>query len=257
MERIVDRLAKWKMHQFYSKHPEIVQALPPTAILTLSSLTSFMNKYNKVYLKANTIHTGRGIIKAWRIPNGYKYVRVRGKVNSCPSTTALCRDIKKMYPNELFIVQKEIKLAKMNGRAYDIRVMMMRDGTRKWQYAGMIAKVHGQGSIVSNVRRGGGYVTTVGHALQQSGFDKSRIDQIQKQLIELSRTIMHHSEKYPFYSFQTGIDLAVDKYGKVWIIEVNLHNPSHGLFKQLEDKTYYRRVRKLYMDYLKHNKRLI
>ncbi|KQX68230.1 hypothetical protein ASD40_25500 [Paenibacillus sp. Root444D2] len=42
-----------------------------------------------------------------------------------------------------------------------------------------------------------------------------------------------------FIPFQSGIDLAVDKEGRIWIIEVNVHNPSHGLFNKLKNKQYY------------------
>jgi uncharacterized circularly permuted ATP-grasp superfamily protein len=257
MQRIVDRLAKWKMHQFFAQNPQISSFLPPSALLTPTSLVTFIDRYNTVYIKANTIHTGRGIVKAWKNRNGYQYVRVRGKVQNSPSANHLFKKVKEISLHELFIVQKGIDLATINGRPYDIRVMMMRDGARKWQFAGMLAKVHGPLSIVSNIKRGGGYVIDVESALAQSNFDKVQIRRIKNQLIELSRKIIQYSDKYPFYSFQSGIDLAVDKSGSVWIIEVNLHNPSHGLFKQLKNKTYYNQVLRLYRDYRKNNTRLI
>lgn len=257
MQRIVDRLAKWKMHRFLSRHPKINRHLPPTAVLTPATITSFANRYQAVYIKGNTLHTGSGIIKAWRTTHGYKYVRVRGKINLASSESDLYRRIKQVHPNELFIIQKAIDLATIDKRPYDIRVMMMRDANRKWQYAGMVAKVHGPGSVISNVRRGGGYVTTVEDALTRSNFNAAQIRQIKHQLVDLSSQIIAYSEKYPFFSYQSGIDLAVDKQGRVWVIEVNLHNPSHGLFRQLADKTAYYRIRKLYVAYLSHNKRLI
>lgn len=257
MQRIVDRLAKWKMHRFYSKHREISRYLPPTTLLTERSLVNYVRQYGSVYIKANTIHTGRGIVKAWRVRDGYDFIRVRGKVQHAPSASHLVDKVKEIDHKELFIVQKGIDLATIDGRPYDIRVMMMRDGARQWQFAGMLAKVHGPGSIVSNVRRGGGYVLSVENALTKSNFNHAQVRRVKHELIQLSRKIITYSEKYPFYSFQSGIDLAVDKAGRLWIVEVNLHNPSHGLFKQLKDKTYYNRVRKLYRDYLQHNTRLI
>jgi hypothetical protein len=136
--------------------------------------------------------------------------------------------------------------------------MMMRDGKRNWEYAGMIAKVSGIGSVVSNVGSGRGYALTIEEALKKSlKWNKFKIASIKKQLIRLSYAIIHYSEKYPFYSFQSGIDLAVDKNGQIWIIEVNLHNPSHSLFKKIDDKTYFKRIGRLYSSYRRHNKRII
>ncbi|TXK68122.1 hypothetical protein FU659_34465 [Paenibacillus sp. N3.4] len=74
------------------------------------------------------------------------------------------------------LVQKAIDLASINGRPFSIRLMLMRDGQRRWKYAGMIAKVSGEGSVISNVRRGGGYATTVDEALVKSfGYGRERI----------------------------------------------------------------------------------
>jgi uncharacterized circularly permuted ATP-grasp superfamily protein len=252
------KLAKWKLHRFYVKNPQIANYLPPTAVFHPSSLSTFMEKYHTVYIKPNTQHTGNGVIKAWKSAQGYQFVRVRGKVNQSHSLQDLHGRIRKMSPKRMFIIQKAVDLARIGGRPFDIRVMMMRDGKRKWQYAGMVAKVAGQASIISNVLRGRGYATTVEDALTRSlQLGNTENARIKKELLQLSRKIIHYSDKYPFYSFQSGIDLAVDKMGKIWIIEVNLHNPSHSLFNAIKDKTFFKRIRYLYSDYRKHNKRLI
>jgi hypothetical protein len=60
-------------------------------------------------------------------------------------------------------------------------------------------KVSGEGSVISNVRRGG-YATNSG-----------------------------------YQSYETGIVLGMDQTGKLWIIEVNLAYPSFELFKRLPD----------------------
>ncbi|NOU85457.1 YheC/YheD family protein [Paenibacillus sp. LMG 31460] len=252
------RLAKWNLHRFYSKHSWIAKHLPPTTFYTRETLSSFLQKYKTIYIKANTQHTGKGIIKAWKTTKGYQFVKVRGKTTFASSIEDIHQHIKNTSPQTTFIVQKAIDLAEINSRPFDIRVMMMRDGQCKWNYAGMVVKVAGQGSVVSNVQRGGGYVISIEEALKQSLlFNKERIESIKKQLISLSYKIMHYSQKFPFYSFQCGIDLAVDKKGRIWIIEVNLHNPSHGLFNKQKNKSSFKRIGHLYTDYRKHNKRLI
>lgn len=251
-------LDKWKMHRFYSNNAAIAKYLPPTGQFTKQTLSHFMNRYKKVYIKAARVHTGRGIVKAWKSKKGYRFIKIRGKATDASSTQELYRKVKNALPVRSIIIQKAIDLAPVNGRTFDIRVMMMRDAQRQWQYGGMVAKVAGSGSIISNVRRGGGYVLNVEESLRKSlKCDHKRAANIKKELIKLSRNIMKYSEKHPFFSYQCGIDLAVDKKGKVWVIEVNLHNPSHGLFNKLTDKTFYRRIGGLYRAYRKHNKRVI
>ncbi|MCC2685584.1 MAG: YheC/YheD family protein [Paenibacillaceae bacterium] len=250
-------LGKGMLHRFYSKDAEIRPFLPPTASFTRESAKHFLRNYGVVYIKSTAVHTGKGVIKAWKAGGGYRFVKVKGKVHSASSTADLHRKIKP-NPKASFIIQKAIDLARIGGRPYDIRVMMMRDGERRWHYAGMLAKVAGKGSIVSNVNRGGGYATTIENALAKSlGYGPKRIRDTMRRLLALSSRIVAYSERYPFYSFQCGIDLAVDKQGRIWIIEVNLHNPSHGLFNRLSDKTFYRKIGRLYASYRRKNKRLM
>ncbi|WP_338130664.1 YheC/YheD family protein [Cohnella ginsengisoli] len=74
----------------------------------------------------------------------------------------------KLRKKPIHVVQKAIPLAKAGGRSFDIRVMMMRHRSR-WTYIGMLAKVAGAGSVITNVRRGNGYVLSVPEALRQAG----------------------------------------------------------------------------------------
>ncbi|QGQ96474.1 YheC/YheD family protein [Paenibacillus psychroresistens] len=251
------RLSKWKMHRFYAKKPAFAKHLPHSASFSSRSLAKFMKKYKNVYIKATHQHTGRGIIKAWKINRGYRFIKVRGRARFSPTIKHLYKKIRKVGGSRSYIIQRTIKLARINGRTFDIRVMMMRNRRRKWKYAGIIAKVSGSGSVVSNVLRGRGYALGLKKALKKSlNWNATKSAKIKKQLIRLSKKIIRYSDKYPFYSYQSGIDLAIDKKGRIWIIEVNLHNPSHGLFKD-KDKKAYKRIGHLYSSYRRHNKRVI
>ncbi|KRF43631.1 hypothetical protein ASG93_01535 [Paenibacillus sp. Soil787] len=253
--RIVDRLAKWKMHRFYERNPLLAKHLPPTAVMTPSSLAIFLGKYKTVYIKGNTVHTGKAVIKAWKTAAGYKYVWKTGKVLSASSPADLFQQIKRRMPHELFILQQGIDLARVKGRAFDVRVMIMRNRRRRWHYAGMIAKIHGPRSVVSNYSAGASY-TSIENALGKAGFTAKKVEGIKRRMIALSRAIIFYSEKYPFFSYQSGIDLAVDKKGNIWIIEVNLHNPGHFVFKVLKDNSY-QTIKHLFTEYCKYNKRRI
>ena len=133
-----------------------------------SSLSTFMNKYKNVYIKATHQHTGRGIIKAWKINHGYRFIKVRGKARFSPTIKHLYKKIKKVGGSRSYIIQRTIDLAKINGKTFDIRVMMMRNRKRKWKYAGIVAKVSGSGSVVSNVLEGRGYALELKKALKKS-----------------------------------------------------------------------------------------
>jgi hypothetical protein len=242
--------SKWELHKLYSKHPDIGQLVPPTAVLSLKTLMRFLNKYNKVYIKGKNSHTGSGIIKAWKTENGYRFVRVKGKPVDVSSILELYTNVKRGRADKSIIVQKAIDLARIEGRPFSIRLMMMRDGQRKWHYTGMLAKVSGEGSIITNVRRGGGYAATIDEALAKSlGYRRERILKVKKKLIRIGFDIIDHSIKRGYLSHESGLDLGIDRKGKIWIIEVNLCYPSYGIFNRLEDKTFYNKIKRLAADY--------
>jgi hypothetical protein len=247
--------SKWELHRLYSKHPRLSKCLPPTSILTLRSLKQYLEDYRTIYIKGSTQHTGAGIIKAMKTKNGYRFIRVKGKAVDVASINDLYDQIKDGRSRRSIVVQKAIDLASINGRHFSIRLMLMKDGNRKWQYAGMLAKVAGEGSVVTNVRRGEGYATTIDDALARSlGYDRKRIEKVKRELIRIGYEIGRHATKNGYRTHETGIDLGMDKSGNIWIIEVNLLYPSYGLFNRLQDKTFYRKIKSLAADYKKHQK---
>jgi hypothetical protein len=249
--------SKWSLHKFFSKDPVIRSYLPPTALYQRSTLEAYLSKYNSVFIKPTNKYQGIGVHKVWKIPGGYQFVKERGEPE-CASTLDELRQKIRLSPRyKPYIIQKGIELAEVNGRPFDIRVMMMRNGRGKWQYAGMLAKVAGPDSIITNVARGGGYVTTVREALLQSKMmDESKISQVVRDLIALSYRVCRFFDKYR-YSPRIGIDCAIDTSGKISIIEVNHYLPAYGMFADLKDNTYetMRRLAAEYRSWVKRKKR--
>jgi uncharacterized circularly permuted ATP-grasp superfamily protein len=138
------------------------------------------------------------------------------------------------------VIQKSINLARFNGRIFDIRTMMMRDKKSQWRYMGILGKIAGEGSVVTNVRRGHCYAMEAEQVLTKC-FNQTRALRMIQLMKELSFRICKRFDSYKF-SCQIGIDFGVDQSGRVWIIEVNFDYPSHVLFAKLKDKTMYRKI---------------
>jgi len=242
--------SKWEIHRLYSKHPDLHKLLPPTSILTHSSLSRYLDKYNSVYIKGKNEHTGSGIIKAWKTENGYRFVKVKGEPVDVSSIDDLYDKLRDGRPRKSVLIQRTIDLARIEGRPFSIRLMLMRDGKAKWQYAGMLAKVAGEDSVVTNIRRGGGYATTIDKALAKSlGYGYERTKSVKRELIDHGYKLIRYATKSRYRSHETGIDFGIDNKGKIWIIEVNLAYPSYKLFDRLEDKTFYNKIIVLAEDY--------
>ncbi|TJY42593.1 YheC/YheD family protein [Cohnella pontilimi] len=242
--------SKWEIQELYSRHPELRKLLPPMAILTPHSLSKFLHKYKSVYIKGRHEHTGSGIIKAWKTETGYRYVRVKGAPVDVRSIDELYEKVKDGRSARSVLIQKTIDLATMDGRPFSIRVQVMRDRNRVWRYAGMIVKVAGEDSVVTNVRRGGGYAATIEHALARSlGYGPLKTRRVKRKLIDYGYQLVRYAAKKGIRTHEAGLDLGIDRDGNIWVIEANLAYPSYKLFDRLEDKTYYRRVNRLAAEY--------
>jgi hypothetical protein len=178
---------------------------------------------------------------------GYTFVKVLGKRAPWqPSVQALFKKLQ-IPRSQNHVIQKSINLARFNGRIFDIRTMMMRDKRRRWRYMGSLAKIAGESSVVTNVRRGHGYAMDVSQVLTKC-FSKTQAVRMLQTMKELSHRICKRFDSYKF-SCQIGIDFGIDQSGRIWIIEVNFDYPSHVLFAKLKDKTMYNKIRafKLYV----------
>jgi uncharacterized circularly permuted ATP-grasp superfamily protein len=237
-------MGKWKLHRFYHQDANLRRYLPETALYSLATLTKFLHRYSAVYIKPDHEHTGKGIIKAWKLNKGYTFIKVRGQSSKIqPSIRSLYRRMGIMAKSPTFVVQKAIPLASVKERPFDIRVMMMRHAKGSWMYVGMLAKVAGTQSVVTNIKRGGGYVMSVPDALDATGrIRKARIQNMTKQLISVSKLVCQRFNRYK-YSRQIGVDYGIDVNGRLWIIEVNFDFPSHALFLGLKDKSVYRQIK--------------
>ncbi|WP_373229938.1 YheC/YheD family protein [Cohnella sp.] len=238
-------MGKWNLHHFYSKDSEIRKYLPPTSLFNAETLRKFMGKYGAVYIKPDNEHMGKGIIKAWRTPRGYAFVILRGNTIKCASLDRLYKEIKKRSLSQQYIIQKAIPLAKINGRPFDIRVMMMRNLQNRWQFFGLYSKVAGPKSIVTNVTSSRGYVTLFENSMKQSlRYSKKKTERVKRRLIHLSNKICKRAGKIRYYQ-KIGNDFAVDNKGKIWLIEVNFSYPGFKGFSKLPNQKYYWGIKKM------------
>jgi len=243
-------MAKYRYHQLFGRDPKIRPHLPDTAICSLQTVKSFLAKYNTVYIKPNVGGRGEGVIKAWKLMNGgIAYVIERGAPNYCATPEELYRKLG-LANKKRHVIQRGLQLAEYQGRKYDIRLMMIRSPKRVWQYAGMLAKTAGAGSIITNIARGHGNVIEIDTALSASHSYQAR--RIKDQMLHIAYRCNRMFDRLR-YEWQMGYDFAVDTSGKVWLIEANPGNPAHTLFAKLRDKTLYRNIKQACRAYKRAN----
>lgn len=239
-------MGKWYLHRFYSGASEIREYLPPTAIFSARTLAEFMGSYDAVYIKPDREHQGKGIVKAWkRRSGGYASVRIRGEAVRCGTIDELYRGIMNRSLPQPYVIQKAVPLASIHGRPFDIRVMMMRNRRGRWQYFGLYSKVAGPKSIVTNISTSRGYVTTFEKSMNKSlGMNRTEVREVKRKLVQLSHAICERAGRIRYYQ-KVGIDYAVDRKGRIWLIEVNFTYPGYKGFSRLPNLKYYRRIKRM------------
>lgn len=145
------------------------------------------------------------------------------------------------------IIQQAAPVRTLDGRPFDIRVHMQRDAKGEWVCAGMLARVGGTGSVVSNVEVSDGQVLPLPTLFKRLGLPsaKSTHRRLRSQARAVGTAICRVLDSY--YRFaEVGIDLGLAEDNTFWLFEVNTNDalgaPSHELFLELPDTTIYKNM---------------
>src|SRR5690606_13043933 len=99
----------------------------------------------------------------------------------------------------------------------------------------------GPGYIITNVARSGGRVLPTKTAFARADLPYGSSNGLSSQINEISVIAAKHLQRHYKHIRTVGLDVAVDKYGKVWIIEANF-TPSISLFRKLRNRSMYKRI---------------
>jgi glutathione synthase/RimK-type ligase-like ATP-grasp enzyme len=225
-------------HMEMLQHKGLRRYLPETRWLTRRRMLKMLRSYSSIFVKPNKGSGGTGIIRAKRMGKVYevrsgqkqKYVRLR----SVYKAVGFFRKRSQRY-----LVQRGLRLAKYRGTIFDVRIYMQKPKS-KWQISGKVARVAAPRLFVTNYQKGG-HAETLSKVLKAL-FPKNRRKVINrlKLINKLSHSIARTlSKRHATREF--GIDIAVEKNGRLWILEAN-SKPRHMLFTQLPDKSKLRRI---------------
>ena len=226
------RGGKWVFHRILLK--SLRSHLPNTMMFSKKNFSHFLDKYDDFIIKPCFGSKGRHVMKITKINertlevhNGYSKKMMTIDYNYY--------QVKNQILNKkgAYIIQEAIPLAKIGGQPFDIRVMIQRKKNfSSWEITGSLVKVALEGFIITNASK---EVLTLEDGLNKAVF--SRAVCIETLIREINIVSLHSafliSDK--FMSRKIGVDVGVDEYGKVWIIEINL-NPSIMMFEKLGDE---------------------
>ena len=218
------KLKKWQVHQKLSKHRPVNKYLPATTFSRgIEDIRAKIVKYGYLFLKSSGGSGGKDVFALEKCKHGFCFHYYRKSTHLkryVENLDGLCTEMKTigLKPDRV-ILQRGIRLVKYKYRPMDLRVLMVKNKDGIWNAVYNQARVAQKGAVITNASLGGEVMnySDIYPAL------KKRYPGIpsDKQIKDICMIIACYIEK-EFGPFgEMGIDIAVDKNGKVWLLEAN------------------------------------
>ncbi|OXM12992.1 YheC/YheD family protein [Paenibacillus herberti] len=229
---------------------KLTRHIPVTRWLSLGKLTTMLEKHRMLYVKPDKGSMGIGVIRVEKTRYGFQYQKDT-RIYRFETLASLHRSLQKFTDKKPYLVQQGIRVLKHEGRVYDFRVMVQRNSSKEWECTGTAARVAHPEKIVSNGSQGGTIYAPMDLLGPVCGTAAAR--RLLRRMDELALlTAKKLSEDYPHLN-ELGLDIAIDRKLKPWILEVNTR-PDPCPFTKLDDTKIIDRIVKYAKGYGRHYK---
>jgi glutathione synthase/RimK-type ligase-like ATP-grasp enzyme len=188
-------------------------------------LKTMSSRHPVLFLKPITGSLGKGIIRIRKETNGSfscHFASVNGtRKQSFPSLSKVFSMLSGKLKAQQYQLQQGLDLISIEGRPVDFRALVQKGADGNWNITSIVGRIAGAEHFVSNLARGGS-LSKVSDALAKSSLSPavrtSAAVKLRKSSLDIAKGI---EAQIPSHFGELGIDLAVDKQGKVWLLEVN------------------------------------
>ncbi|WP_052486885.1 YheC/YheD family protein [Gordoniibacillus kamchatkensis] len=196
-----------------------------------------LKRSGELFLKPDGGSQGRGALRVSAEPGGSVAVRGRSPRNE-PYARRFARAddfaawLMAAIGSRPYLIQPYLPLVDREGNAYDIRCLMQKDGSGRWQTTGLAARRGRSGSVTANLHGGGAAEPAA--AMLAREFGAAEAGRIEQTMRRLAARIPPLLEEQRGRLCELGIDFGVASSGRVWLIEVN-SKPGRAAFGRIGD----------------------
>lgn len=229
---------KWSVHQMMIRDEALSPYIPQTELLqSPADIERWLEEKGELFLKPHGGSQGKGVLRVTRVENGY-VVKGRNHRNEAVrsgfrSKRRLLGWIAAFTGGRKYLIQKYLSLTTTAGEAFDIRALVQKNHTGRWELTGIAVRRGAPGSITSNLH-GGGHAEEAKPFLRQQ-YGQQTAETIESSVRELALRIPFVLEQYHGRLLELGVDVGVDTEGHVWVLEAN-SKPGRSSFAGLSDK---------------------
>lgn len=234
---------KWNLHAALSQRPEVRGHLPDTALYrSFRDLLAHLNRHALVYLKPITGTGGRGILRIRKLAAGLYEVSGRRRDRTIipkrkVSRRQLQSAVEAQKPAGKYLIQQGIDLRLKSGSVHDYRLLIQKNGEGRWEITGCVGRIGPSGSITSNLH-GGGRAAPMMKLLGLWFNDEAKAERAAADIRAFAHRLAETLEQRYGRLCELALDLAVDRHGRIWLLEVNT-KPAREVFRRIGDKAAY------------------
>ncbi|WP_373230419.1 YheC/YheD family protein [Cohnella sp.] len=246
--------SKWAKTDVLLADPLLKEYVPKTRIFKRATVEQMLQQYEMIYVKPIYGTFGNGVIRIEKNSGAARpYFFQSGEHKySFATFDAMYLKLLQIKKKKAYLCQQGIHLLEYSGRRYDLRVMVQKNPRLHWEATGMIGRLGHPRKIITNYHAGGTPMPVT--KLLKDSLSPQHTESYQSKLRDLGVNIAKTMEvKFPRIK-EIGIDVAVDRNLKPWILEVNTL-PDPFLFKKLPDRTIFRRIYSYAIAYGRFRKR--
>jgi glutathione synthase/RimK-type ligase-like ATP-grasp enzyme len=232
-----NRYSKTKIAAILAKNKALRPYLPDTYTYSPARLTQTMSRYNALFIKPASGSVGDGIMKLSR--TGKDQWLVQWKKQHKLSGSKARALVHRATGGKPYLIQEAVMLALYRGRPYDIRVSVQKGQSGAWQITGMVGKVAAPGRHVTNVAKGGS-VKQVRTLFRHSGLPP---EETAKAVARVSLQIAACLDRHLPRLADLGLDMGVDRNGRVKFIEMNGRDQRYSFRKAGMNAEFFRTYR--------------
>lgn len=237
---------KWTIHRLLSKVSSFRPHLPVTRLYTgTEDAQAMLSRYSLLYLKPINGTGGRGILRIEKQKNGMLLLQGRNHSRRIIEPRLISRNqlpsaLRTWDRGDRYILQQGLHIKLPSGRMHDYRMLVQKNGQGEWEVTGCAGRVGPPRSITSNLH-GGGSAVPMRTLLRQWIGSESKIDQIRQTAEWFGLAVAKHLEANINTLCELALDLAIDRNGRIWLIEVN-PKPSREVFNLAGEREVYQKA---------------